>query len=434
MFEVHIIARETIVPSSPTPHSTPTFALSLLDQIAPRTYVPLLLFYSGQSSKTSVDDVSTKLKTSLSEAISYFYPFAGRLSEDGLTVDCNDEGIDFYESRVDGQLSEFLHEPAAHECNRFLPPDYHFGRSNTDMLLAAQLNVFDCGGVAIGLWVFHRVADGKSLAAFVDRWAAIARGADEMAVPIFDSARHFPAREAASAEINSAFPMHENVVTKRFVFSAGDIARLRAGKNQDQRPPTRVEAVSALIWQSVIRAESKAEGERLFIAMHAVNVRGRMMPPLPDHLFGNLCVDAVASWVSDGRECSGNLQQCLEWQLRDSIKKVDIEYIIQLQGPDGSSKVNEPLEELLQKYSPGCGVEICLFSSWCRFGLYDADFGWGKPTWISLAQTPFKNLIILMETRSGDGIEAWVSMDAEEMAAFEQDEDLLSFISPPKLG
>ncbi|KAL5997342.1 hypothetical protein ACLOJK_008272 [Asimina triloba] len=392
MFEVHIISRETIVPSSPTPHSTPTFSLSLLDQIAHCTYVALLLFYSGHPSKTSVDDVSTKLKTSLSEALSYFYPFAGRFSEDGLTVDCNDEGVDFYEARVDGQLSEFLQEPAAHECNRFLPPDYHFGRSNRNMLLAAQLNVFDCGGVAIGLWFSHRVADGKSMAAFVDRWAAIARGADEMAAPIFDSARHFPAREAARAEINSAFPMLENVVTKRFVFSAGDIARLRAGKNQKQRPPTRVEAVSALIWQSMIRAESKAGAE------------------------------------------SGNLQQCLEGQLRDSIKKVDSDYISKLQGPDGSSKVNEDLEELLQKYSPGCGMEICLFSSWCWFGLYDADFGWGKPTWFSLAQTPFKNLIILMETRSGDGIEAWVSMDAEEMAAFEQDEDLLSFIFPPKLG
>jgi shikimate O-hydroxycinnamoyltransferase len=30
------------------------------------------------------------------------------------------------------------------------------------------------------------------------------------------------------------------------------------------------------------------------------------------------------------------------------------------------------------------GMNYIVFTStWCNFGLYDIDFGWGKPTWVS---------------------------------------------------
>ncbi|KAE7996134.1 hypothetical protein FH972_000882 [Carpinus fangiana] len=36
---------------------------------------------------------------------------------------------------------------------------------------------------------------------------------------------------------------------------------------------------------------------RVHVAIHAVNLRPRMVPPMPTHLFGNLCYFAAASAV-----------------------------------------------------------------------------------------------------------------------------------------
>ncbi|PON71600.1 Transferase [Trema orientale] len=67
--------------------------------------------------------------------------------------------------------------------------------------------------------------------------------------------------------------------------------------------------------------------------------------------------------------------------------------------------------------------------SWCKFPLYETDFGWGKPIWVSSASLSFKNSIILVDTRLGDGIEAWVTLEEENMSTFERDEELLDSAS-----
>ncbi|XP_058102147.1 stemmadenine O-acetyltransferase-like [Magnolia sinica] len=433
MFKVHVISRETITPSSPTPHPNRTFHLSMLDQIAPSLYVPFVLFYSGNAhSNTECSDVFRRLKKSLSETLTLFYPFAGRIREEDQAVDCNDEGIEFFEAQINGRLFEFLQQPDVDALNQFLPCGYDFDRPTKEILLAIQVTIFECGAIVIGVWYSHRIADGTTLATFLDRWCSITRGANEIVAPTFDSTTLFPPREGVDFTLSSMFPREKaNVLTKRFLFNRQNIAKLRARASEDLRP-TRVEAVTALIWRSIMRAQRKPGTVRASVAMLPVSLRSRMVPPLPDHSFGNLCVDAVSSWVSDG-ECNEDLQLCLERLLRYSIRKIDSEYVAELRGRDGLIKAFELLTEVFEKYSE-YSIDICLFSSHCRLPYYEADFGWGRPIWISSANIPFKNLTILMGTRSGDGIEAWVSLEEKEMARFEQDEELLSFTSPPDIS
>lgn len=58
------------------------------------------------------------------------------------------------------------------------------------------------------------------------------------------------------------------------------------------------------------------------------------------------------------------------------------------------------------------GMNYIAFTSWCNFGLYGIDFGRGKPTWVSLvgssrnSEDAFSNVVVLMDTRSVDGIDA----------------------------
>ena len=66
----------------------------------------------------------------------------------------------------------------------------------------------------------------------------------------------------------------------------------------------------------------------------------------------------------------------------------------------------------------------------CRFPLYDADFGWGEPTWVSSAAFRYTNFVAFMDTKTGNGIEAYIALKEEHMAKLEADEDFLKAVSP----
>ena len=66
--------------------------------------------------------------------------------------------------------------------------------------------------------------------------------------------------------------------------------------------------------------------------------------------------------------------------------------------------------------------------------MYEADFGCGKPVWSCFGylnnDVPlYTNAIMLMDTSTGNGIEAWVTLGQDEMATLECDPDLLLYAS-----
>ncbi|KAL0296362.1 UNVERIFIED_CONTAM: hypothetical protein Sradi_6688300 [Sesamum radiatum] len=69
------------------------------------------------------------------------------------------------------------------------------------------------------------------------------------------------------------------------------------------------------------------------------------------------------------------------------------------------------------------------FTSLCRFPLYGADFGWGKPVWVASAGLRYKNVVTFMDTATGEGIEAWINLRHEDMEKFEADLELQEFLS-----
>lgn len=77
-------------------------------------------------------------------------------------------------------------------------------------------------------------------------------------------------------------------------------------------------------------------------------------------------------------------------------------------------------------------MKVLRFSSWCGLPIYEADFGWGKPSWVSSASFPRKDTIFLMDSRWNGGIDAWLNMNEQDMAEFEQDPDLQLYISSSK--
>ncbi|VVA98935.1 unnamed protein product [Arabis nemorensis] len=242
--KLEVVRREVIKPASPSPHDR--LQLSIFDLISPAVYVPVIFFYKAEDVTESPEIISGKLKSSLSETLSRFYPIAGRI--EGVSISCNDEGAVFTEARTDILLSDFLRNINVDSLDRFSP--ITLGDSPTVWpLLSVMVTFFGSGsGVAVTVAVSHRLCDAASLLTFVTDWATTtAKGK-------LNNNIHF-------AETTIYPPPHANLqspstdstikcVTNRFVFESSKIAELKRQAASKAVPlPTRVEAMSALVWR-----------------------------------------------------------------------------------------------------------------------------------------------------------------------------------------
>ncbi|XP_024460872.1 minovincinine 19-hydroxy-O-acetyltransferase [Populus trichocarpa] len=372
--EVQIISQEIIKPSAPTPHHLRTYKLSGKDQIAALAYVPVILFYSPTNEMSSKN--SDYLKKAFSETLTLFYPFAGRI-KDELFIDCNDDGAAYIEARVTCNMSVMLQQPDIHQLEQLLPckPDENLDDLSTRVMLAVQVNYFDCGGIAVSVSISHRVADGSSLVSFVKCWAAISCGVDHHIVDgvVVDCTSLFPPQDLSGIKLHESF-RNDNTYSKTVT--------------------KRIEAVSALMWGAFVGEEN--ESKKVYkVAAHNVDLRKRLDPPLPQHCIGNIIHTAMAKWPAKVVYADSITDQGLLAQI--------------VKDPNNWSLFG--------------------FSRWCKFPFYEVDLGFGKPIWVGTAMRLMPRGAFLLDTRDGEGIEAWVTLSEEAMLKFEKNPDILAYAS-----
>lgn len=460
MWKVEVVSHESIKPSSPTPPHLRIHHLSWLDQAACPHPFKLIFFYSDASVDEPADEALSLLKSSLAETLTLFYPAAGRLNpSDVSVVDCDDQGVELFEARAsaDAPLSQILHRGIDYDdLTHFLPPTGPSSSSSLS-LLSLQVTVFaSCGGMSVGGCFSHRLFDAHSAAEFVKAWASVARDGGRgcstaLVPPLFDAASRFVPPSQGPLDLPSTVDTpEEKIVAKRFVFEEVAIEALRRSPVPDQDhpispppppppPPSKTVAVTALLWRCCIRARAaqlaaaNSEGPKrraAWVALVVVNMRGKAAePPLPDNLIGNICCMAAAT--ADASE-EAEEKRRMEEDLRSGIRRVDAEMVRRLQGVDGFSVAAEPFKGATGKLVAAGYDDINYFmlSSWSRFPLYEADFGWGRPAWVAPVWTLLKNVVVSMGRGEVGGLEVWVSLEEDMMAEFQKDEELISYSRP----
>ncbi|PIN14888.1 Vinorine synthase [Handroanthus impetiginosus] len=407
VLNVEIISKEMIKPFLPTPDHLKKLKHSLLDQHAPQYNVPLIFFYHNEN--LSSFNISQLLKQSLSRILTLFPPMAGRIQENSY-IDCNDDGVYFVEARVHAGLDQVIKEPRMQELQQFLAVD-PLGQTDDNAILSVKINFFDCGGIAIGVCFSHKMTDCASFVAFINAWAARCREEAEVIQPTFDLPIRFPPTALATSGDSMSVGINKGkIMTKRLVFDKEKLAKLKQiGTSNEVKNPTKVEAVSAFIWRCMIEeARAKPDMKKTsFAAVHAVNLRPRAIPPIPGHAFGN-CWGVAFAFLSQTEDSCD-----LVSKLRSGIREINADCIKKLQNGDYLSDFSKWID-----FSKN-DTAVCNFSSWCRFPMYEVDFGWGKPIWVCTATVPFKNVVFLMSNQSGDGIEAWLNMSDYDMEMLE---------------
>ncbi|MED6215908.1 hypothetical protein PIB30_002596 [Stylosanthes scabra] len=419
--KVKIISREDIKPSSPTPSHLRTYKYSILDQFFPISHTPIIFFYAS----SNPFDFPTRLKSlkqSLSEIITKLYPFGGRIKDD-FSIDCNDEGANFVVAKVNCNIAKFLSNPDLNSLDKFLPVSFFHEISIGDHVTNIQVNVFVCGGIAIGFCISHKILDGGTLGIFLKMWTeriGSDRNLKPLTEPNFTTKSLFPTSTLRLRDLSmlrlrdlsmeswGSYSEEGNWVTKRFLFTSSAIDTLKAqvlansSSDPSKNHASHVQIVSAFLWKCFMTASKVQFGiQSPSMITHVVNLRPIIKKFLhQENSIGNFL------WITPIEHLSGhelNLNE-LVTKLRDSIQQVDKDFVARLQSEEEGISI---MEGALTR-NMGEALETLGFTSWCKSGFYDVDFGWGKPI--------FK-----------DGIEAWVILDEKKMNLLMSSTELLTY-------
>ncbi|XP_023754009.1 acylsugar acyltransferase 3 [Lactuca sativa] len=411
---MEIISKEIIKPSSRTPDHLKTFKLSLLDQLTLHTYTPIILLYDSETQISG--DV---LKKSLSKILTKYYPFAGRLKEDGITIDCNDEGVVFVEAKIIGcRLSDFLQNPNYETQSLLFPEGFLWkGSCIGYTFLATQATYFEGGGMAVTISMSHKVADAPSVGIFLSDWAAMARG-EERPPPLI-LATSIPSLDLAYTMPEIEIEMSETLITKRYVFHAENISRLKRSVSGLVENPTKIGIVTAFLYRCAVAASMAKLGSfKKSTLIQLVNMRPRMTPPLPENSIGNFTWYFTTSNNHQSETSLGNLVLQMKKGVKELGDKDDLyDWLNSVR--DSAYNVKELFDNL----------EVYRFSHVRGGSFYQMNFGWGNPKWGTIADVLVKNTFILYDTPDGYGVEVVVSLEEEHMRLFQSNEELLEFSS-----
>ncbi|XP_059639218.1 pelargonidin 3-O-(6-caffeoylglucoside) 5-O-(6-O-malonylglucoside) 4'''-malonyltransferase-like [Cornus florida] len=446
--EVQILSRKLIKPSSPTPDHLRTYKLSFFDQLAPLAHVPFLFFYTAPAATNTAKDINIhkQLETSLSQTLTRFYPLAGRYIKDELLIDCNDEGVAYLEAQVNCELSEIVGERIPTRLvDHFVPRDIGAATLATSPIVGIQVTLLKCGGIVLTVHASHIIADGFTMSTFVHEWA-ITNGLDDTSKvlkwPSFDLAALFPARDLSGVLKPQPPPKNTGsaakIVTRNFVFEGKTISDLKAkcmlevgggGTEVLVRQPSKLEVVTALIWRVLINVARAKHGQlRDSVVSIPVGLRGRTGVVTPECSFGNFYMLVPIKFKSD----TSNMElHDLVGLVGNTIQKNLTDFAKITSGDDVFSNVIKFVNEIREGMCDE-NVEVRSFTSMSKFPVYEADFGWGKPSrTFGSVNMPFE-LFSLLDTKCGTGIEAWVSLNEVDMLKFECDPDILTFTFSPK--
>lgn len=308
------------------------------------------------------------------------------------------------------------------------------------LLQPLQVTSFKCGGFAMGISNCHATFDGVGFRVLLENLAALTAGKPLAAEPHHDrrllAARSpprvvFPHPELLKLDVLPPMPPTtattpvegpaskelpstiietgaKNLEFKLFRLSSDQISTLKGRARDDGAPAsaaTSFNAVTAHLWRCKALAAADVPPDKRSTVLYAVDIRGRLRPPLPRSYAGNAVLSAygVLTHRELGEEPFGRLVEVV----REGSARMDDAY--------ARSVVDWGQ---LHKGFPHGDVFI---SSWWRLGFDEVEFPWGKPLYCCPLALPRRDIIVLFPTGGGveNGVSALVALPGEDMKRFE---------------
>ncbi|KAK9698207.1 hypothetical protein RND81_08G088900 [Saponaria officinalis] len=412
------------------------------------------------SHRFSINTFLDKMKHSLSYALDYYYPLAGRF----VTVRYDDEqACSIYVDPNKGPGARFIHASAVSvsvsEIASYSPlvlpiirSFFEFGEpgvinydGHTRALVAIQVTELE-DGIFIGLTMNHSIADGTSLWHFINSLSEIFNSLDDNMmmttklshIPIFNPvlpAGCSPIQKLPYLELPEEYIRRTDVdpqLSQRiFHLSSASIEKLKEQANSERGNVglgqiSSFQAVAAHVWIAVNRAR-KSPLEETTTCFVAMNYRSRFNPPLSSDHFGVMILPILVT-----RKVDELLENGLGWvavQLHETISANDEQAI------EGTLKAimqkpfvlrpDDITTESRQKQ------RLVSFAGSTRFDMYGPDFGFGKAVAVPTGYSDKADGKVTMNAgREGGGsVDIEVCLSPHTMLSLESDQEFMAFVS-----
>ncbi|CAN1844035.1 Coumaroyl-CoA:anthocyanidin 3-O-glucoside-6''-O-coumaroyltransferase 1 [Linum perenne] len=438
---------------SPPPGSVPatTIPLTVFD-------VPWLLCHQVQrvffynhpiSTLQFQNSVIPKLTSSLSAALRYFYPFAGRLISaprpikpyilysDGDSVSftvAESTTLDFNQAASDSPNDVELLHPL---LPKLPPPESKPDGTTVSNLLALKVTLFPGSGFCIGFEFRHVAADGIAFNHFVKSWAAISKSGGavdniESSAPCHDKELIKENRVLEDAFLDSFWsfksPWDEESIRRGFAgkvratfsISADRISRMKAfvtDKGNKIVKASSFVVVSAFLWINLAKLQADdVDDDKIYTYYFFADCRGRIEPKVPATYFGNCLIGVEVSLRRKDLVGDGGFGIATE-EIAAKIEEMEREG--PLRDAEHFFKDNEEnwFTDLGKIFTLGKAVSV---AGSPKFRAYETDFGWGRPRKYGPVHIDFSGSVYFSDPRDVErgGIEFGIALKKEEMDVF----------------
>ncbi|BFG26530.1 hypothetical protein CerSpe_128030 [Prunus speciosa] len=443
-------------PSLPAGSATPppeALPLTLFDLLWLRFAPVQRLFFYEFSNSFDTTILVSKLKASLSVALQQFLPLAGNLtwpqdSPKPILTYVQGDAVSFTIAESDADFhhlsscSNFVEAKEYHSLVPQLPTSHEKAAA-----VAFQVTIFPNGnGFSIGTSMHHAILDGKSSTMFVKSWAHICKhiGDDPSGSALPDQLKPFFDRRVVQdpAGLEPIFlnqlqnldgPNNRSLMVSQFKSPPSDAVRgifvitrpeieamkqwvstkmaemIKNEKQSDHHPHLSTFSVTCgYTWVCLLKAEEKQSDKPVLMAF-SVDCRSRFDPPLPANYLGN-CIGGRAV-VADRKGLLGDdgLTVAVN-EISEAIKSVDSDGIL-----NGAETWVPKLYSVVRSEERFMGV-----AGSPRFGIYDTDFGWGRPSKVEVVSIEETGAMSLAESRDGiaGDVEVGLVLEKHHMQAF----------------
>ncbi|GJN16179.1 hypothetical protein PR202_gb03139 [Eleusine coracana subsp. coracana] len=383
--------------SEPPPTTSVTEMLSSLDKPFLKLTVTSFLVFEHP-----IHDAAETIKRALSQALVYYYPFAGRIiaTTDGeFHVRCGGDGVAFVAATANCTLKdaklldlsngESMTMTLLEELVDYYPTE---GCSPTDPLLLTQVTEFTCGGFVLGVTWHHGIADGIGMAQFLRAVGEFSRG--------FPSPSVLPVRWDDSLPSLPPSILQHVVGPELLRLACLDVTipsslinRIKSSfrdRSNGQTTCTTFEAVAAVLWQCRTRA-IVSDPDSMTLLSISVNVRKHLSAK--DGYYGN-CVFTQQVIARCSVVVNADIVDLIKM-----IKRAKDEVVVR-QGQLLLNNNREGICEMIRAMEPQQRDQLryntlCL-SSWRNIGFEEVDFGGGTPARVMSYMSPLKALPVCL--------------------------------------
>ncbi|KAJ3670897.1 hypothetical protein LUZ60_008323 [Juncus effusus] len=368
----------TVTKSSPVqvPPATSTpqglLPLSSIDRAsAPTVYVDFIsVFPQG-------DRPAERIKAAFAEALVYYYPVAGRVSEgEGgeAVVNCTGQGIWYIEAKANCSLADVNHleRPLMIPKEEILPRHPSIKKLE-ELILTAQVTEFTCGGFTVGISFSHLVFDGQGAAQFLKSVGEIARNLPEPTIKPVWSRELIPNPKPKSPLNAPSLP--DSLTSFNFVTLNVTISNERVNNvkerftSQTGKNCSSFDVVTALVYKSRAKAIDLALNADVRIGF-TTSTR-HLLKDVLDNVEGYYGNCIYISWVIKKREeiINASLVDVITI-VREAKENLKGEFLNWMSGGTGMN------------YSVPLDYGTVTVADWRWVGFNEVDYGWGEPTYV----------------------------------------------------